>query len=45
MSRFTATWNLVKQSLAVLRREKKLLIFPLITGSLTIFVFLFFLFR
>jgi hypothetical protein len=44
MSRFTATWNLVKQSLAVLRREKKLLIFPFITGSLTIFVFLFFLF-
>ena len=42
MSKFRVTWKIVKQSFAVLRREKKLLIFPVITSLLTVFIFLFF---
>jgi len=43
MNRFGAAWQLVRQSLAVLMAEKRLLFFPLVTGVLTLVVFLFFL--
>ncbi len=43
MSKFQATWKLVRQSLVVLKREKKLLFFPVVTSVLTLFIFLFFL--
>lgn len=42
MSKLKSTWELVRQSFAVLMKEKKLLMFPLITSFLTVFIFLFF---
>lgn len=42
MGKFKSTWKLVRQSFAVLTREKRLLIFPLVTSFLTVFIFLFF---
>lgn len=42
MSKFKSTWKLVRQSLAVLMQEKRLLFFPVVTSFLTVFIFLFF---
>lgn len=42
MGKFKSTWELVRQSFAVLMQEKKLLFFPVVTSFLTIFIFLFF---
>ncbi len=44
MSRFQRSWELFKCSLAVMRRDPQLLIFPIVTSAFTILVALLFLF-
>ena len=42
MSRFATSWRLVKASAAVLRSDKELIIFPLVSGLATLIVLAFF---
>jgi len=43
MNKFQRSWQLFQSSLAVMRREKKLLLFPILTAVCTVFIVLLFL--